>query len=164
MDGIVNPDYYASKATAILPSQVPHQPQQNWEPEQWAPPDSWAVQLPAVMSEDGETVPPTALTDDDAQEYDEYAMDENDKYDVPRRNVSRPPPTRVIFGRSGMADTFKFCIRIFRPDATFGTLQVPLNATTTELLNKLAGKFFLSDKSKYNLVIRRHKLGRTHSP
>lgn len=37
---------------------------------------------------------------------------------------------------------------------------MPLNTTTAELLHKLAGKFFLADTSKYNLVIQRNNTGK----
>ncbi|CAG8449863.1 13101_t:CDS:10 [Dentiscutata heterogama] len=53
-----------------------------------------------------------------------------------------------------------FCIRIFRPDATFGTVNCGLNTTTSELLQILGKKFFIQDISKYNLYVMRHNLER----
>ncbi|KAI8098722.1 uncharacterized protein BX664DRAFT_363060 [Halteromyces radiatus] len=76
--------------------------------------------------------------DEETHDSDEYTLVDQDKYDIKKKN---------------------FCIRIFRPDETFGTLQVALHTTTAELMQKLAGKFFLPDMTKYNLVLRRHKLG-----
>ncbi|CAG8543027.1 9497_t:CDS:10, partial [Racocetra fulgida] len=51
-----------------------------------------------------------------------------------------------------------FCIRIFRPDATFGTVSCGLNTTTSELCQILGKKFFVRDISKYNLYVMRHSL------
>ncbi|KAF7727155.1 cysteinyl-tRNA synthetase [Apophysomyces ossiformis] len=108
--------------------------------ESWAPPDSWAVQPPSMKTSGMMTG--STLMDEEMPEFDEYSiMDE--KWDVTKKN---------------------FCIRIFRPDATFGTLQVPLNVTTSELMYKLAGKFFLQDMSKHNLVLSRHNLERVLQP
>ncbi|CAG8472117.1 27119_t:CDS:10 [Racocetra persica] len=53
-----------------------------------------------------------------------------------------------------------FCIRIFRPDATFGTVSCGLNTTTSELCQILGKKFFVRDISKYNLYVMRHNLER----
>ncbi|CAG8627468.1 7296_t:CDS:2, partial [Cetraspora pellucida] len=53
-----------------------------------------------------------------------------------------------------------FCIRIFRPDATFGTVNCGLNTTTSELCQILGKKFFIQDISKYNLYVMRHNLER----
>ncbi|OAC97788.1 hypothetical protein MUCCIDRAFT_126447, partial [Mucor lusitanicus CBS 277.49] len=49
-----------------------------------------------------------------------------------------------------------YCIRIFRPDGTFGTLIAPLSTTTHDLIQRLAGKFFLHDLSKYRLSLIMH--------
>lgn len=54
----------------------------------------------------------------------------------------------------------QYCIRIFRPDGTFGTLIAPLNTTTNDLIQRLAGKFFLQDLSKYRLTLARSNLGK----
>ncbi|CAG8562928.1 1269_t:CDS:10 [Gigaspora margarita] len=53
-----------------------------------------------------------------------------------------------------------FCIRIFRPDATFGTVNCGLNTTTSELCQILGKKFFIQDISKYNIYVMRHNLER----
>ncbi|CAG8480701.1 9919_t:CDS:2 [Scutellospora calospora] len=53
-----------------------------------------------------------------------------------------------------------FCIRIFRPDATFGTVNCGLKTTTSELCQMLGKKFFIQDISKYNLYVMRHNLER----
>ncbi|ORZ09003.1 hypothetical protein BCR42DRAFT_396553 [Absidia repens] len=144
MDGIVNPEYYHGQQPALLtPSTttttlcdqlVPEAPSNA---ESWAPPDSWAVQPPGMMNLPDPTT--TSSVDEETHDSDEYTLVEQDKFDTKKKN---------------------FCIRIFRPDETFGTLQLPLNTTTAELMQKLAGKFFLPDMSKYNLVLRRHRLER----
>ncbi|CAG8619504.1 9211_t:CDS:10, partial [Funneliformis caledonium] len=53
-----------------------------------------------------------------------------------------------------------YCIRIFRPDATFGTVSCYLSTTTAELCHMLGKKFFIQDISKYNLYVKRHNLER----
>ncbi|CAG8441865.1 2515_t:CDS:2 [Ambispora gerdemannii] len=57
-----------------------------------------------------------------------------------------------------------FCIRIFRPDATFGTVSCGLNTTTAELCQMLGRKFFIQDISKYNLYVKRNNLERVLAP
>ncbi|KAG9284485.1 hypothetical protein G9A89_014089 [Geosiphon pyriformis] len=57
-----------------------------------------------------------------------------------------------------------FCIRIFRPDATFGTVNCDLNTTTSELCHMLSKKFFIQDISKYSLYVKRHNLERVLAP
>ncbi|RIA93841.1 hypothetical protein C1645_690376 [Glomus cerebriforme] len=61
------------------------------------------------------------------------------------------------------ANNEKYCIRIFRPDATFGTVNCYLNTTTAELCHMLGKKFFIPDISKYNLYVKRHNLERVLS-
>ncbi|KAI8141502.1 phosphatase 2C-domain-containing protein [Fennellomyces sp. T-0311] len=68
---------------------------------------------------------------------------EPQKYDLPRKN---------------------YCIRIFRPDGTFATLQLPLSTTANEIVQRLASKFFMPDLSKLNLMIKRNKLERILQP
>ncbi|CAO3597686.1 unnamed protein product [Absidia cylindrospora] len=143
MDGIVNPEYYQAQSTTMTPSTTSlslSDPQVSEIPsnESWAPPDSWAVQQPPDMMTAGD-VTTTSIVDEETHDSDEYALVEQDKYDAKKKN---------------------FCIRIFRPDETFGTLQLPLHTTTAELMQKLAGKFFLPDMTKYELVLRQHKLER----
>ncbi|KAI8377803.1 uncharacterized protein BYT42DRAFT_358201 [Radiomyces spectabilis] len=145
MDGIVNPDYHYSHSMGSLTSSslVRDQSLDSLSAvETWAPPDSWAVQ-PADVFSPGTSLATSTLVDEDSSEFDDYSIVEQEKWDVHRKN---------------------FCIRIFRPDATFGTLQVPIHSTTNELMNKLAGKFFLPDMSKYCLVLRRNKLERILQP
>ncbi|KAI8341379.1 hypothetical protein BC941DRAFT_449807 [Chlamydoabsidia padenii] len=147
MDGIVNPKYYQEQQTLMASSittstlcdqQASEAPSHT---ESWAPPDSWAVQPPDIVTTMDTTM--EATMDDEVHDSDEYTLVEQDKYDIKKKN---------------------FCIRIFRPDETFGTLQLPLHTTTAELMQKLAGKFFLPDMTKYNLVLRRHKLERVLGP
>ncbi|GBB94024.1 hypothetical protein RclHR1_22770003 [Rhizophagus clarus] len=57
-----------------------------------------------------------------------------------------------------------YCIRVFRPDATFGTVNCLLNTTTAELCHILGKKFYIPDISKYNIYIKRHNLERMLSP
>ncbi|CAO3652906.1 unnamed protein product [Cunninghamella echinulata] len=139
MDGIVNPEYYQQQPVSITPAMVLRD--QTVElpsnAESWAPPDSWAVQPPEIIA--GTDLTTTTILEDDTQGLDEFALGEQDKWEIKKKD---------------------YCIRIFRPDNTFGTLQVPLNTTTGELMQKLAGKFFLPDVTKYNLVLKRNNLER----
>ncbi|KAI8060952.1 hypothetical protein BC940DRAFT_337222 [Gongronella butleri] len=142
MDGIVNPDYYQYQQSMIHPSLLrDHYAEAPSPAETWAPPDSWGVQPPGVMA--AADVSANPLVDEDTHDLDEYTMVDQEKWNVKKKN---------------------YCIRIFRPDETFGTLQVPLNTTTSELMQKLAGKFFLPDMTKYNLIVRRNKLERVLGP
>ncbi|KAI8344460.1 hypothetical protein BC941DRAFT_464678 [Chlamydoabsidia padenii] len=143
MDGIVNPEYYQVQPTSVTPSTTTTTlcdqliPDMSSNVESWAPPDSWAVQPPGIMVVVDATA--ASIADEDTHDSDEYTLVEQEKYDIKKKN---------------------YCIRIFRPDETFGTLQLPLHTTTAELMQKLAGKFFLPDMTKYNLVLRHHKLER----
>ncbi|KAI8097230.1 uncharacterized protein BX664DRAFT_292635 [Halteromyces radiatus] len=111
--------------------------------ELWAPPDSWAVE-PAYSAESvSQLLAPVPATDDDRSVYDGVTFSDSTDWNIKRRN---------------------YCIRVFRSDNTFGTLQLPLNTTTKELVNRLAGKFFLHDLSKYSLLIRLHNLDRVLLP
>ncbi|PKK77171.1 PP2C-domain-containing protein [Rhizophagus irregularis] len=62
------------------------------------------------------------------------------------------------------SDNKMYCIRIFRPDATFGTVNCFLNTPTAELCHMLGKKFFIQDISKYNLYVKRHNLERVLLP
>ncbi|KAI7870320.1 hypothetical protein BDF14DRAFT_1773069, partial [Spinellus fusiger] len=103
--------------------------------ESWAPPDSWAVQPPEHTA----FLSAVSTGEEEPIEFDEYSIVDQVNWDVPTKNS---------------------CIRIFRPDDTFATLQVPLNTTTGELVHRLAGKFFLHDLKKYSLMLRQHKTER----
>ncbi|KAL7326851.1 cysteinyl-tRNA synthetase, variant 2 [Mucor circinelloides] len=154
MDGIVNKDYYksnspaptstaaAAAAAAMLPSTT-NAPSANLTPngmdttgldlESWAPPDSWGVQPPSIMSAS------TNMLEEDHTDFEDYQIDVQEKWDVPKKNAN---------------------IKIYRPDKTYNTLHVPLNSTTLEILKKLATKFFMSDITKFNLVMKRHNIER----
>ncbi|CDH49474.1 adenylate cyclase [Lichtheimia corymbifera JMRC:FSU:9682] len=132
MEGIVNPAYQAM--------QHPYQKNmyplpQNQDPnEHWEAPDSWGVQQPgAAPSQEPH------LFDNEATEYDDYSAMEPRNYDVQRKN---------------------YCIRIFRTDGTFTTLQLPLDITTADIIQRLAAKFFMHDQSKLCLTLKRHNLER----
>ncbi|RCI00446.1 cysteinyl-tRNA synthetase, partial [Rhizopus stolonifer] len=109
--------------------------QQGADSEHWAPPDSWAVQPADEYAEDFHT--PSISSKAEPSDY--FPVVENEGWNVPSKN---------------------FCIRIFRPDGTFGTLIAPLNATTHDLIQKLAGKFFLHNLAKYKLSLVMHNLER----
>ncbi|KAI9497654.1 phosphatase 2C-domain-containing protein [Zychaea mexicana] len=165
MEGIVNPDFYSghqqnnnnnnnhnnsnsnsnsnsnnnSNNGYAHPVLNPIQNQDSAEP--WAPPDSWAVQ--PAESIPGSDIQSATLIDDEASEYDGYSLMEPQKYDFPRKN---------------------YCIRIFRPDGTFATLQLPLSTTAKDIVQRLASKFFMPDLSKLNLMIKRNKSERILQP
>ncbi|ORY89895.1 hypothetical protein BCR43DRAFT_528239 [Syncephalastrum racemosum] len=84
-----------------------------------------------------------AESEDEASDYDNYSIIDGQKYETSRRN---------------------YCIRIFRPDGTFATLQLPLHTTAGEIVQKLASKFFIHDLSKLNVMLKKHKLERVLSP
>ncbi|CAO3647711.1 unnamed protein product [Mucor hiemalis] len=147
MDGIVNPDYY--KTTSPAPPSIigtlnnnPNGLYRNdslgydsMDLESWAPPDSWGVQPPSIMSASTNM----GMVDEDHAEYEDYQIDVQEKWDIPKKNAN---------------------IKIYRPDKTYNTLHIPLNSTTMEILKKLATKFFMSDISKFNLVMKRHNVER----
>lgn len=103
--------------------------------EHWAPPDSWAVQ-PADEVLDEIQTPALLSTKNEPSDY--FPVVEHENWNIPSKN---------------------YCIRIFRPDGTFGTLIAPLNTTTHDLIQRLAGKFFLHDLSKYRLSLIMHNNG-----
>ncbi|KAI9301031.1 hypothetical protein BJ944DRAFT_252640 [Cunninghamella echinulata] len=107
--------------------------------EAWSPPDSWAVDHANIASPS--FLPTTTVTEEEQLIYDDY--DEPTNWNIKQRN---------------------FCIRIFRPDNTFGTIQVPLNTTTKEIVRRLTGKFFLSDQNNFSLLLSRHNLDRVLLP
>lgn len=52
--------------------------------ESWAPPDSWGVQPPSIIS--GTTM---AINEEDHTEYEDYQIDVQEKWDIPKKNVSK---------------------------------------------------------------------------
>ncbi|KAI8331028.1 phosphatase 2C-domain-containing protein [Chlamydoabsidia padenii] len=136
MDGIVNINHMDSSNRHGSASQLTGGAPPS---DLWVPPDSWAVEPADNIESSSQSMPPPTPGDDDRSLFDEVNFTDGTDWNIKRRN---------------------YCIRIFRPDNTFGTLQVPLNTTTKELVNRLAGKFFLHDLSKYNLLIRLHNLDR----
>jgi hypothetical protein len=54
----------------------------------------------------------------------------------------------------------QYCIRVFRLDGTFATVTCGLGTTTADLCQIVARKFFLTDTSRYVMVLRRHNLDR----
>ena len=146
MDGIINPDYRNTGKQRLSFSQqraqsasVATTPATSMDPmsEHWAPPDSWAVQPADELMEDYVNTP-GIMTSRNEQANDYFPVVEHENWNIPSKN---------------------YCIRIFRPDGTFGTLIVPLDTTTHDLIQRLAGKFFLHDLSKYRLSLITHNHG-----
>lgn len=106
--------------------------------EHWAPPDSWAVQPAEEISTEEIVHTPVAISSK-GESTDYFPVVEHENWSIPTKN---------------------YCIRIFRPDGTFGTLIVPLDTTTHDLIQRLAGKFFLHDLSKYRLSLITHNHGK----
>ncbi|KAL9542839.1 hypothetical protein PS6_009601 [Mucor atramentarius] len=122
MDGIINPEYRNGQRTRTSFSQQGAMTQStDHNAEHWAPPDSWAVQ-PADEVLDEIQTPALLSTKNEPSDY--FPVVEHENWNIPSKN---------------------YCIRIFRPDGTFGTLIAPLNTTTHDLIQRLAGKFFLHD-------------------
>ncbi|EPB86553.1 hypothetical protein HMPREF1544_06627 [Mucor circinelloides 1006PhL] len=133
MDGIINPEYRNGQRTRTSFSQQGAMAQStDHNAEHWAPPDSWAVQ-PADEVLDEIQTPALLSTKNEPSDY--FPVVEHENWNIPSKN---------------------YCIRIFRPDGTFGTLIAPLNTTTHDLIQRLAGKFFLHDLSKYRLSLIMH--------
>ncbi|KAF1804383.1 hypothetical protein FB192DRAFT_1427984 [Mucor lusitanicus] len=102
--------------------------------QHWAPPDSWAVQPATDEILDPVHTPALISSRNEPSDYFPPVV-EHENWNVPSKN---------------------YCIRIFRPDGTFGTLIAPLSTTTHDLIQRLAGKFFLHDLSKYRLSLIMH--------
>ncbi|KAI8371608.1 uncharacterized protein BYT42DRAFT_595079 [Radiomyces spectabilis] len=135
MDGIINPEFCHPTST-VLGQDLEGGP----AAEIWAPPDSWGVQ-PAEAESSSQ---PASYMEDEATDFDGYSIvGQEEHWELQKKN---------------------YCIRIFRPDNTFGTLQLPLNTTTYDLIQRLAGKFFLHDLSKYSLLVTRYHLERALLP
>ncbi|KAI9592287.1 hypothetical protein BDF19DRAFT_416382 [Syncephalis fuscata] len=69
-------------------------------------------------------------------------------------------PTDPNTSYSGKSQEKQYCIRVFRLDGTFATVTCGLGTTTAELCQIVARKFFLTDTSRYVMVLRRHNLER----
>lgn len=127
------------------------------------PPDSWAVQpAPSVSTRFPGTATPVDSFDKEQEEEEGFSAVDQEKWEHSRKNVSGNSldlRSLCVCGILIAVLLSQYCIRIFRPDGTFTTLQVPLHTQASELVARLAGKFFLPDISKYGLRIRRHKLG-----
>ncbi|KAL2136260.1 hypothetical protein VTI74DRAFT_4693 [Chaetomium olivicolor] len=58
-----------------------------------------------------------------------------------------------------------YCIRVFRADGTFATLQMSLDATVTDLIQQIVKKSYVIDGvENYNIVLKKHDLIRVLSP
>ncbi|KAI8977629.1 hypothetical protein BDF20DRAFT_913944 [Mycotypha africana] len=141
LDEIINPEYRNGRRRTSVTPQGTGQSDSN--AEHWAPPDSWAVQ-PAdgnLVTAEDEFQTPAVVMKNEPSDY--FPVVEHENWNIPSKN---------------------YCIRIFRPDGTFGTLIAPLNTTTNELIQRLAGKFFLHDLSKYRLSLLIHNNERVLEP
>ncbi|KAK1755110.1 adenylate cyclase [Echria macrotheca] len=57
-----------------------------------------------------------------------------------------------------------YCIRVFRSDGTFATLNMPLDSTVTEVVGQIVKKSFVTDGiDKYQIVLKKHDLVRVLS-
>jgi len=52
-----------------------------------------------------------------------------------------------------------YCIRVFKSDGTFATLQMPLDSSVQDVISQLAKKAF-TESLNYNIVLKRHDLVR----
>ena len=58
-----------------------------------------------------------------------------------------------------------YCIRVFRADGTFATLQMALDATVSDLISQIVKKSYVIDgMENYNIVLKKHDLIRVLSP
>jgi adenylate cyclase len=58
-----------------------------------------------------------------------------------------------------------YCIRVFRADGTFATLQMPLDATVSDLVSQIVKKSYVIDGvENYNIVLKKHELSRVLKP
>jgi adenylate cyclase len=58
-----------------------------------------------------------------------------------------------------------YCIRVFRADGTFATLQMALDATVSDLVSQIVKKSYVKDAMEnYNIVLKKHDLIRVLSP
>ncbi|KAI5862212.1 PP2C-domain-containing protein [Durotheca rogersii] len=57
--------------------------------------------------------------------------------------------------------TTPHCIRVFRADGTFATVQMPLNATVADVMAQVVKKTFVTEGlGNYHIVLRKHNLSR----
>jgi adenylate cyclase len=57
------------------------------------------------------------------------------------------------------------CIRVFRSDGTFTTVQLPLSATVTDVMSQVVKKTLITEgKENYHIVLKKHNLCRVLSP
>ncbi len=56
-----------------------------------------------------------------------------------------------------------YCIRVFKSDGTFATLQMTLDSTVQDVTSQLAKKAF-TDSEKYNIILKKHDLIRILGP
>lgn len=93
LDGIINPEYYkiaspypqlAADNVSLNTSNHRHINntlfQKGFDFESWAPPDSWGVQPTSIAA--------NLALDEDHAEFEDYQMDVQEKWDVPKKNVS----------------------------------------------------------------------------
>ncbi|KAK4129277.1 adenylate cyclase-like protein [Parathielavia appendiculata] len=58
-----------------------------------------------------------------------------------------------------------YCIRVFRADGTFATLQLALDATVSDLISQIVKKSYVIDGvENYNIVLKKHDLIRVLTP
>ncbi|KAK2073031.1 hypothetical protein P8C59_007343 [Phyllachora maydis] len=54
-----------------------------------------------------------------------------------------------------------YCIRVFRSDGTFATLQLPLEATVQDVILQIVKKSYVTEGlDKYNIILKKHELVR----
>lgn len=57
-----------------------------------------------------------------------------------------------------------YCIRVFRSDGTFATLQLPLETTVNEVISQIVKKSYVTDGlDNYHIILRKHDLVRVLS-
>ncbi|KAI9020827.1 hypothetical protein CLU79DRAFT_755752 [Phycomyces nitens] len=132
MEAAVNLDNY-NHYIPILHNVSPHQQTGPLGSDPWAAPESWGVQPPSILTSNMSIMSGSNIMDNDPQEFDDTVVPSPSWDETQKKNLF---------------------IRIFRPDGTFSTLQGQLNTTTSELLQKLAGKIFLYDLSKHCLILK----------
>ncbi|KAI8972677.1 hypothetical protein BDB01DRAFT_809559 [Pilobolus umbonatus] len=135
MDGILNEGY---RIPPSITSTLVSDPMVF--DEGWIAPDSWGVQAASSINT---LIPASELAEEDHVDFDDYTIEEQDKYD-------RPKKTAII--------------RIYHVTGTLNALELPFNTTVAEILTKLATKMFIQDISKYNLVMTKQNIARVLGP
>ncbi|KAI9315500.1 hypothetical protein BX666DRAFT_1956109 [Dichotomocladium elegans] len=136
MEGTANPDYYNPPHPYQISGYAPTQNQEEVPTEMWLSQATWDF-LPAERSISMDVAEPSVYVAETSEV--EECSSEAQKYEAPKKN---------------------YCIRIFRQDGTFATLQLPLNITAESIVERLAVKLFVHDKSKLGLTLRRQNLER----